>query len=188
VPSLSYSWINAALTTHGEAAMYSRRGNEGSGLARVAKSDRCCLSNSKDVACSGPQAKFFMPRNVLRKGRLRSADLEMNLFKAANLPVNRWTSLADYEGVMLMIAWIFVGLASIPRCNTRYPSIFPWRTPKAHFSGLSRRRASRILANVSARSARWSSLFLLANDVVHVGENVAAYLTFEHPLGEARKG
>jgi hypothetical protein len=99
--------------------MYRRRGNEGSGLARVAKLDRCCLSDSKAAACSGPQAKSFAPRNVLRKGRLRSADLEMNLFRAANLPVSRWTSLADCGGVMLMIAWILVGLASIPRCDTR---------------------------------------------------------------------
>jgi hypothetical protein len=79
--------------------MYRRRGNEGSGLARVAKSDRCCLSDSKAAACSSPQAKSFAPHNVLRKGRLCSADLEMNLFRVANLPVSRWTSLADCEGV-----------------------------------------------------------------------------------------
>jgi hypothetical protein len=30
--------------------------------------------------------------------------LEMNLFKAANLPVSCWTSLVDYGGVILMIA------------------------------------------------------------------------------------
>jgi hypothetical protein len=73
-------------------------------MARVAKYDRCCLSDSKAVACSGPHAKSFALRSVLRKGRLPSADLEMNLFKAANLPVSRWTSLADCGGVMLMIA------------------------------------------------------------------------------------
>jgi hypothetical protein len=61
----------------------------------------------------------FAPWSVLRKGRLRSADLEMNLLRAANLPVSPWTSLADCGGVMLMMAWILVGLASIPRCDTR---------------------------------------------------------------------
>jgi hypothetical protein len=71
---------------------------------RIAKSDRCCLSDAKVVACSGPHAESFAPRSVLRKGRLRSADLEMNLFRAANLPVRRWTSLVDCGGVMLMIA------------------------------------------------------------------------------------
>jgi hypothetical protein len=99
--------------------MYSSKGSEGSGLAWVARLDKCCLSDSKAAACSGPQAKSLALRSVLRKGRLRSADFEMNLFKAANLPVSRWTSLADYGGVMLMIAWIFVGLASIPLCDSR---------------------------------------------------------------------
>jgi hypothetical protein len=99
--------------------MYNSKGREGSGLARVARSDKCCLSDSKAAACSGPQVKSFAPHSILRKGRLRSADFEVNLFKAANLPVSRWTSLADCGGVMLMIAWIFVGLASIPLCDTR---------------------------------------------------------------------
>jgi hypothetical protein len=99
--------------------MYRRRGNEGSGLVRVAKLDRCCLSDLKAATCSGPQAKSFAPRNVLRKGRLRSVDLEMNLFRAANLLVSRWTSLVDYGGAMSMIAWILAGLASIPWCDTR---------------------------------------------------------------------
>jgi hypothetical protein len=84
--------------------MYSSKGSEGSGLARVARLDKCCLRNSKAAACSGPQANYFASRSVLRKGRLRSADFEMNLFKAANLPVSRWTSQADCGGVMLMIA------------------------------------------------------------------------------------
>jgi hypothetical protein len=77
------------------------------------------LSDSKAAACSGPQAKSFAPRNVLRKGRLCSTDFEMNLFKAANLQVSHWTSLVDCGGVMLMIALIFVELASIPLYDTR---------------------------------------------------------------------
>jgi hypothetical protein len=43
----------------------------------------------------------------------------MNLLRAAYLPVRRWMSLTDCGGVMLMMAWILVGLASIPRCDTR---------------------------------------------------------------------
>jgi hypothetical protein len=76
----------------------------GSGLVRIAKSDKCCLSDAKAAACSSPHAKSFASRSVLRKGRLRSADLEMNLLRAANLPDRRWTSLVDCGGVMLMIA------------------------------------------------------------------------------------
>jgi hypothetical protein len=30
-------------------------------------------------------------------------------------------------------------------------------------------------------------VFACDNDIVHIGENVVAYLTFEDPLGEARK-
>jgi hypothetical protein len=119
VPSLSCSWTNAALTACGEAATYSNRGSKGLGLVRVANSDRCCFSDAKATACSGPHAKSFAPRSVLRKGRLHSVDLEMNLLRAANLPVRRWMSLADCRGVMLMMASILVELASIPRCYTR---------------------------------------------------------------------
>jgi hypothetical protein len=71
---------------------------------RTAKSVRCCLSDAKAAACSGPHAKSFTSHSVLRKGRLRSEDLEINLFRAANLPVRRWTSLVDCGGVMLIIA------------------------------------------------------------------------------------
>jgi hypothetical protein len=86
---------------------------------RMANSDRYYFSEARAAACSGPQAKSFAPRSVLRKGRLRSADLEMNLLRAANLPVRHWTSLADYGGDMSTMAWILVGLASMPRCDTR---------------------------------------------------------------------
>jgi hypothetical protein len=99
--------------------MYSNRGSEGLGLVRIANSVRYCFNEAKAAACSCPHAKSFAPRSVLRKGRLRSADLEMNLLRTASLPVSRWTSLADCGGVMLMMAWILVGLASIPRCDTR---------------------------------------------------------------------
>jgi hypothetical protein len=99
--------------------MYRRRGSAGSGLVRVARSDRCCLRDSKAAACSGPQTKSFVPHNVFRNGRLCSADLEMNLFSAASLPVSRWMSLMNCGGAMSMIAWILVGLASIPRCDTK---------------------------------------------------------------------
>jgi hypothetical protein len=68
--------------------MYSTRGSAGFGLVNVARSDRYCFRDSKVASCSGPQMKSFALRNVLRKGRLRSADLEINLFSAANLPIN----------------------------------------------------------------------------------------------------
>jgi hypothetical protein len=79
-------------------------GSEGLGLVRIANSDRCCFSDAKAAACCSPHAKSFAPRSILRKGRLRSVDLEMNPLRVTNLLVRRWTSLADCGGVMLMIA------------------------------------------------------------------------------------
>jgi hypothetical protein len=59
------------------------------------------------------------PRIVFRKGRLRSADREMNMFSAVSLPVNRWMSLVDYGGAMSIIACILLGFSLIPLCDTR---------------------------------------------------------------------
>ena len=84
--------------------MYSRRVDAGFGLINVVSLDKYSFSDSKVAACCGPQAKSFTPHNVLRKGRLHSVDLEMNLFRAANLPVSCWTSLVDCGCAMLMIA------------------------------------------------------------------------------------
>jgi hypothetical protein len=84
--------------------MYSSRGSPGSGLVNVARSDRYFFKDSKAVACSRPQAKSLAPCNVLRYGRLHSADREINRFSAANLLVSRWMSLVDCGGAMSMIA------------------------------------------------------------------------------------
>jgi hypothetical protein len=84
--------------------MYSSRGISRFGLVNVARSDRYCFRDSKAVVCSGPQVKSLAPRHVLRNGRLRSADLEINLFSAVSLPISRWMSLVDCDGAMSMIA------------------------------------------------------------------------------------
>jgi hypothetical protein len=84
--------------------MYSSRGSSGSALVNVARSDRYCFRDSKATACSEPQAKSLASRNVLRNGRLHSADHEINLFSAASLPVSRWMSLVDCGGAMSVIA------------------------------------------------------------------------------------
>jgi hypothetical protein len=65
------------------------------------------LQNQIDIkaaACSGPQVKSLAPCNVFRKGRLCSADREMNLFNAASFPISRWMFFADCGGAMSMIA------------------------------------------------------------------------------------
>jgi hypothetical protein len=54
-----------------------------------------------------------------------------------------------------------------------------------HFSGFKRSLSLRMLANVSARLERWSSLFFPHNDyVINICENIAAHLIFENAFGE----
>ena len=61
--------------------------------------------------------------------------LETNLLRAATRPVSDWTSLIFYGGFISNIAWILLGLASIPLCETIKPRNFPDDTPKAHLLG-----------------------------------------------------
>jgi hypothetical protein len=88
----------------GEAAMYSSRGSPRSRPVNVARLNIYCFRDSKTIACFGPQVKFFAPRSVLRKGRLRLADHKINLFNAANMSVSLWMSFVDCGGAISMIA------------------------------------------------------------------------------------
>jgi hypothetical protein len=92
-----------------KAAMYSRRGDTGSRLVKVASLDNYCFSDSKVVACSGPQAKSLASRSVFRKGRLCSTDHEMNLFNVVSLPVSLWTSRVGCGGAMFIMVCILPG-------------------------------------------------------------------------------
>ena len=64
-----------------------------------------------------------------------------------------WTSLIVAGASMAMMAFIFSGLASIPRLLTMNPSSFPEGMPKTHLVGLSFLRNFRRLLKVSSRSA-----------------------------------
>jgi hypothetical protein len=43
--------------------------------------------------CSSPQSNLAELQSVLKNGKLRSAERDMKLFRAAILPVSFWTSL-----------------------------------------------------------------------------------------------
>jgi hypothetical protein len=45
---------------------------------RIAKSDRCCLSDAKATACSGPHAKSFAPHSVETGSQLRGDPTRVN--------------------------------------------------------------------------------------------------------------
>jgi hypothetical protein len=91
--------------------------------------------------------------NTSKNVKFLSADLEINLFNEANLPVSIWVPFLDFGGSIQSIASILFGLASIPFVDTRHPRNFPFFTLKTHFSRLSLRPAILKLANVSCRSA-----------------------------------
>jgi hypothetical protein len=84
-----------------------------------------------------------------KNGKLHSVDLEMNLFKEANLPSNLSAPFLDFGGSIRSIASILLGFASIPFVDIRQPKNLPFFTPKTHFSRLSFKPAFLKLANVS---------------------------------------
>jgi hypothetical protein len=82
----------------------------------------------------------------------------MNLLSAAMRPVSFCTSFLICGGCIWRIALILLELTSIPLVETRQPNTLCRVTPKTHFSRLSLRLASHILAKLSIKS---ESTFLL---------------------------
>jgi len=95
-------------------------------------------------------ADFF---SSLIIGLVLSANLGRKREIAVNLPTRRCTSLTFVGLLMLIIAWHFSGLASIPRCVSMNPRNLPPSTPKVHFSGLSLMLYARRALKTSARYA-----------------------------------
>jgi hypothetical protein len=92
-------------------------------------------------------------RRSLKKDSALSANLEMKRLRAASDPVSFWMSLTRVGGLITSIAFIFSGLASMSRYETRNPNNFPAETPKMHFSGFSLVRVTRSLLKTRARSS-----------------------------------
>jgi hypothetical protein len=83
----------------------------------------------------------------------------MNLFMAAMHPVSFCTSLMQLGAFMLVMAEIFLGLASIQQWLMMKPSSFPEGTLKTHLLGLSFHWYSRKDVKISSRSAMSVSEF-----------------------------
>ena len=77
----------------------------------------------------------------------------MNRLRATKQPVSLYMSLRLRIGPMLEMAVIFSGLASIPHSDTMYPSSFPFKTPKTHFSGFNLMLNLWRFVNVAAKFA-----------------------------------
>ena len=59
-------------------------------------------------------------RRILKNGNPFSADLAMNLFSAASLPIRFYTCFLVAGSLMFVIAAIFSGFASMPLVDTRH--------------------------------------------------------------------
>jgi hypothetical protein len=98
---------------------------------------------------------------ILKKGRHLSVDREMNWFRAAILPVSCYNCLMVRGGCISRTTFTFLGLASIPFCETMNPKNFPKETPKAHLDGFSFNLWSFSVLKVSLRSAIWLAAWVL---------------------------
>src|SRR6187401_3632643 len=111
----SLSATNAALTTWLVAAKYSNNFSCGLGATSIGGEERyrfksCSAASASGVHFIGPA--FF---NIMKNGRARSADLEINLLRAATQPTSLRTSLTCFGASICSMALILSGLASIPR-------------------------------------------------------------------------
>ena len=95
--------------------------------------DRYCLSCWNAIAHSSDYSNSFHLCSKRKKGLHLSADLDMNRFKTAIIPVSFCTSLGFRGGCKLLIALIWSGFTSIPLWVTMYPKKFPEPTPKKTF-------------------------------------------------------
>ena len=147
--SCSFSSTSTALTIVGDAARYNNNVANGDGLDNVVNLVKYVLSLSKACCCSCPHSKWSELRRVLKNGRPFSADLEMNLFNAASLPVSFCTYFLLASSFMFTIAAIFLGFASMPLADTRQPSSLLFLMPNMHLSGFNLRLTFRRFSNVS---------------------------------------
>ena len=84
---------------------------------------RYFFRSSKACRHSSDQEKSFICLKVLKNGRHLLADLEINRLSAVILPFNCCTSFV-FGCFMSMIAFIFLKLTSISRCEIKNPKKF----------------------------------------------------------------
>src|SRR6266702_4539631 len=94
--------------------------------------------------------------NRRKKGRHLLADLEMNRFKAAVIPVSFCTSFGFRGACKSLMALIWSGFTSIPLWVTMYPKNFLEPTPKEHFEAFKRTLCFLSILKILVRSCTCS--------------------------------
>ena len=123
--------------------------------------DRYCLSYWNATAHSSDHSNSFRLCSKKKKGLHLSADLDMNRFKVAIIPVSFCTSLGFRGGCKLLIALIWSGFISIPLWVTMYPKNFLEPTPKEHLDTFRRNLCSLRISKMLVRSITCSDTNLL---------------------------
>ena len=123
--------------------------------------DRYCLSCWNAITHSSDHSNSFYLCSKRKKGLHLSADLDMNRFKAAIIPVSFCTSLGFRGGCKLLIALIWSGFISIPLWVTIYPKNFLEPTPKEHLDAFKRNLCSLRILKMLMRSITCSDTNLL---------------------------
>ncbi len=85
--------ISMALTARSDTTKYRKSGSPGTGFDRSKGQERYLFRSSKADTQLSSHLKVVPFFRSWKKGWHLSADLDMNLFNAAVIPVNRWTSL-----------------------------------------------------------------------------------------------
>ena len=123
--------------------------------------DRYCLSCWNAITHSSDHLNTFYLYSKRKKGLHLSADLDMNRFKAAIIPVSFCTSLGFRGGCRLLMALIWSRFTSIPLWVTMYSKNFPEPIPKEHLDTFRRNLCSLKTLKILVRSSTCSDTNLL---------------------------
>ena len=123
--------------------------------------DRYCLSCWNATTHSSIHSNSFHLCSKRKKGLHLSADLDMNQFKAAIIPISLCTSLGFRDGCKLLMALIWSGFTSILLWVTMYPKNFPKPTPKVHLDAFKRNLYSLRISKMLVRSPTCSDTNLV---------------------------
>ena len=147
--------IITALTAHSDTANYRKSGSAGARFDKSRGEERYLFRSSKAAAQLSSHLKLVSFFRSWKKGWYWSADFDMNLFRAAVIPVNCWTSLWIRGAFSSWMALIWSEFTSIPLCDTMKPRNFREPTPNTHFKAFNHSLYSLSVQNVSIKSTKW---------------------------------
>ena len=123
--------------------------------------DRYHLSSWNAMTHSSDHSNSFHLCSRRKKCLHLSADLDINRFRAAIIPVNFCTSLGFRGGYQLLMALIWSGFTSISLLVTISPRNFPKPTQKEHLDAFKCSLCFLRISKILVRSVKYSDTNLL---------------------------